>query len=753
MTNQTETQGLWLRTRYRQDMYEGEACLLVYDAESLDDSIVGGDVKRVFEQRAGTANIFISAPFVRSQDCREALKTGVTVQRAMSYLSTKSGRVYLLEAHVDADSGKVSVKSIILRWDEASNEVKFEGDVPLANALREGWLFDLFDSSGGLVVAPPGVHFRKSSKKHAEKFLRAANTLTSSSACGLLALFALAELDPRTPKRILVDTAPLISVSYAMMRIAKNIGVWSSEVPTRSFSSYGGQSKLGRLSINDVVLISATTSGSLAESLLDQKAVVGSIITLFFLSSNEGARPSHVLCDLTVSGERGIGYQPVENLPAVGCRLCKSDFILAEFEGDQFLLQERQHRLIKFVLTTQCGEARSTLTELYSSKAIEVVLRPDSTRPPTTIEINEEPLLASPAVRQDLLRLLRRYTPHPLALIVRVNIAEDQLATLFADAGIQPTVATAQNIEWTRLEAQPILDAGQGVLVVFGCLPSHTVARQINASLRSIVNEGNVTYISALTLAETPEQYQDLKLFLGYGERGPETFTYRDARRLALPGPCADTSPWLDELGLLNRLGNIGSTELDSRRASLSNDRTTKEGLFWPGIGGPLAIQRDFVYLDTRIGTRDISQADVFAVVSNLFAAARAGSGELAKKREVHERVLLTQSVYGHVLLTPEAFMTFNDGILKASLLRAARKSELMYEVDAGYSARMLEIVLAELAGWRSGTGEALPEILLALATSRLRLREADCAAIRTQALATELPLHIAAVANSIPRP
>jgi hypothetical protein len=109
--------------------------------------------------------------------------------------------------------------------------------------------------------------------------------------------------------------------------------------------------------------------------------------------------------------------------------------------------------------------------------------------------------------------------------------------------------------------------------------------------------------------------------------------------------------------------------------------------------------------------------------------------------------------VYGHVLLTPEAFMTFNDGILKASLLRAARKSELMYEVDAGYSARMLEIVLAELAGWRSGTGEALPEILLALATSRLRLREADCAAIRTQALATELPLHIAAVANSIPRP
>ncbi len=185
---------------------------------------------------------------------------------------------------------------------------------------------------------------------------------------------------------------------------------------------------------------------------------------------------------------------------------------------------------------------------------------------------------------------------------------------------------------------------------------------------------------------------------------------------------------------LLNDLAFSSINELKARRQMLSNQVTARDGIFWPGLNGPLAIQRDFVYLDTGPGTHDISQADVFAVVSNLFAANRSGSNDLTKKPQGNEAVPLMQSVYGHVLLTPEAFMTFNDSVLKASLLRAARKSDLMYEVDAGYSKRMSEIVLAELEGWAVGTGDALPEMLLALATKRLRLRDTELAAIRTKA-------------------
>jgi hypothetical protein len=322
---------------------------------------------------------------------------------------------------------------------------------------------------------------------------------------------------------------------------------------------------------------------------------------------------------------------------------------------------------------------------------------------------------------------------------------------LICEAGIEAAFSGANIVEWADVASHAVLGDGQGVLVVFGCLSSHTVARQINASLRSKVNNGNVAYVSALTLADTPEQYLDLKMFLGYGERGRETFTFRDSRRLALPCRGVDNNPWTEELDLLNELASRDIAELDVRRSILSTQSTARDGIFWPGLTSPLTIQRDFVYLDTDSAQGAISQADVFAVVSNLFAAARAGSNDLTKKPSGTNAVALTQSVYGHILLTPESFMTFNDGVLKASLLRAARKSDLMYEVDSGHSTRMSEIVLAELAGWPVGTGDALPEMLLALAINRLRLRDTDRAAIRTKTLAAGLPPYITALAQAIP--
>lgn len=750
MSSQMETQGLWLHTRYREGQYEGEACLLVYDEESFSDFLVGGDVKQVFEQRAGTANIFIVAPFLPQEECRNALLTGVALQRATSYLAAKSGNVFLMELHVDEQTRDASVVTSRLSWDNSSETVAFDAPTPLNASLREGWLFHLFDSQQGLVIAPPGIHFRKSSNKHTDKFLRTANTLTSSNACGLLAMFALATLKPRSPKRILVDTAPLLSLAYAMMRLARVRGIWETEIPTRSFGSYGGQSKMRRLSVNDIILVSATTSGSLAESLQAQGAHQHSIVTLFYLGSNGGTRPHNVLCDLTINSERGFGYQPVKNFPALDCALCKSNYMLAELEGDQFLLQERQHRLMKFVQSTQSEDARATLTELCRAEAVEAVLRSDATSV-ADVEINQTALLACPEIRKDLIRHLRRYAPQPLALVVRARITEKQLQELVLDAGMQTTVASARVIDWTGLGSEPLLSEGQGVLVVFGCLSSHTEARQINAALRSKVNNGNVAYVSALTLAETPDHYLDLKTFLSYGERGADTFTYRDARRLALPGRNVGENSWADELDMLSSLQERDIKEIDLRRALLSTQQVLREGLFWSGLTGALAIQRDFVYLDTRLNAGRISQADVFAVVSNLFAAARAGSTDLTKRQKAADAIALSQSVYGHVLLTPESFMTFNDGVLKASLLRAARKSDLMYEVDAGYSRRMSEIVLAELKGWSSGSGDALPEMLVALATRRLRLRDADRAEIRQAAAGSGLAPYLIALAKAIP--
>lgn len=750
MNGSMDTRGLWLTTRHRQNHFDGEACLLVYDVDSFTDALISGDIKQVFEHRAGTANIFLIAPYLPAVACREALRAGSAILRAASYMAAKSGNLYLIELRKSTDGKNFLTTSCRLTSDPRTREALFDEPSPLEPSLREGWLFDLFDSNAGLVVAPTGVHFRKGSNKHSSKFLRAANALTSSAACGLLGFFALGVLGHIQPKRVLVDTAPLLSLASALMQIARAHGVLTSEVPARSFSSYGRHRHVGRLSGNDVLLISATTSGSLADALKEQGAQGSSIVTLYYLSAGS-PRPENVLCDLTISGERSFGYQPVENYTAVDCPLCRSGYIVAELEGDQFLLQQRQHRLLRLVRAMQTTETRETLADLKSSEAVDVVLRADSIQP-QVIEVDPTKLLNSPTIRKDMIRLLRRYCPQPLALVVLVSITGQLVRTLFDDAGLTSVIGSTEVIDWSALAFHPMLSEGAGVLVVFGCLSSHTAARQINASLRSIVNAGNVAYLSALTLADTPEKYQDLRMFLAYGERGPDTFTFRDVRRLALPTSGGGCSPWADEADLLDRLADEADGGVfEARRTVLASARISRNAIFLDGKSGPLSIQRDFVFMDTTDGTEGISQADVFAVVSNLFATARSNGRDLSQKAAPNTVLELAQSVYGHVLLSPESFVTYNDAVLKACLLRAARPSELLYEVDPAFSDRMAEVVLAELAGWSVGTGDALPEMLLALATRRLRLRDIDRVGIRMKALTSNLSPFLKGVAASIP--
>ncbi|UJB64810.1 hypothetical protein YS110_08665 [Acidovorax sp. YS12] len=458
-----ETRALWLRTRYREQQFEGEACLLVYDDESFSDFMVSGDIKEVFERRANTANIFIAAPFLSRDKCRSALKSGTSVRRAASYLSGKSGNIYLVELSEVTDSGGLAVVASQVTWDPESKEAVFSHTKALSAALQEGWLFDLFDRNEGLVVAPAGVHFRKSSRKHTSTFLRAANALTCSAACGLLALFSLQQLGRVPAKRIFVDTAPLLSLAFALTRAARVHGIWTDDVPARSFSSYGGLKRIGRLSTNDIVLVSASTSGSLAIEVTEQGGRREGIVTLYFLSSDSAKRPDGVLCDLTIKADKNVGYQPIANFPADDCRLCKSHHLLAELEGDQFLLQQRQHRLLRVLKSTQSHEARTALADLHQSQALEVVLRAETGKT-VPVTVNETLLLSSTAVRPELIRLVQRYTPQPLALVVRVNISEGDVMALFADATMSTLLPNTKLIDWTEVSGYPVLARGAGVL-------------------------------------------------------------------------------------------------------------------------------------------------------------------------------------------------------------------------------------------------------------------------------------------------
>lgn len=92
------------------------------------------------------------------------------------------------------------------------------------------------------------------------------------------------------------------------------------------------------------------------------------------------------------------------------------------------------------------------------------------------------------------------------------------------------------------------------------------------------------------------------------------------------------------------------------------------------------------------------------------------------------------------VLLCPSNFHDFNDPVLRASLLRGADEQELNYVLDETSSAEMLALLQAELMAWVHGSGNSLPEFLLALSTRRLRLTHGHATELRTSIANAKLP-------------
>jgi hypothetical protein len=86
----------------------------------------------------------------------------------------------------------------------------------------------------------------------------------------------------------------------------------------------------------------------------------------------------------------------------------------------------------------------------------------------------------------------------------------------------------------------------------------------------------------------------------------------------------------------------------------------------------------------------------------------------------------LKSTLYETVVLDPENFLRFNDGILHACLLRSSQSFELDYSMSPDMSSAMREILEKLLVNHAKPYGESAPEFAAALASGHLRLTNDD---------------------------
>lgn len=750
---------LSLNTRYREKQFEADARVVIFDGLRVTSSNVADEVRDIIARRPLTRNIFIAAPFISGAELERLLREGVAAVRAAAGLGEADLRLWMLDLREHCGSLRIEVQDVAATEADGRPAGAPSGNWrPIEPDLIEGWLFDLFDLSGALVDAPPGVHFTKSSGKHSTQFLRTSSTLLSTAACGFIAMAALAKLQHLQPRRVFVDTAPLLSVAYAMNSAATVRGFWAAMPSAKSFSSYGGKDKLPQLTFGDVVLISASTSGGLAKELLVLGARPEMLLTIYYLAGGGNQQPMGVTaCDLTARADRTFGYRQLESYPADSCPLCARGFVSAELEGDQFLIDRRSVKRLRLLRSTQQSDARELFEKTARAGAWQVPVH-SSPQGRSSLELRREATLDEGGVfEKEFGRLIQRFTPSPLDIVICVGLDAPTLQNIANRAGVGKAVEDAMIVSHADLERLKLEERKtRNALVIFDVLQDHSQARTINAALRGICNGGNVTYLAALTVGDTARAATDLDVFLTFGERGRDTFTFRSAGRVLLPYDPSESSSWSRERALLQEIaGNrVLQPELRERLAWLQKAGVEHEQLFLPGIDGrQLRVSPDFVFLPTTERADEVSQGDIFAVVSNVLACARAGEGNAtlgkAPGRDSSVPAWRQTSLF-QTLLCPSNFKDFNDAILRAALLRGATEQELNYVLNDLVSAEMLDLLVGQLQTWQSGGGDALPEFLLALASGRMKLTPSHTVQLQEAIAAAALPEYLEQLVSAI---
>jgi hypothetical protein len=701
-------------------------CLLVYDEENFTDEALSNDLREQLETDPTLTRIYVIAPRVKADEILQQVSNGSALLRPSLHESDEDPLLRIVVLNKSEKDATRHITEYFFIQTEKSIEIKPQ-QKNLAAELIRGWLFDLFQLSKGMVLAPSGVHFGKTSGKHSDRFLRTANVLLNSAACRLIAFFCLPLLPNRRLRQIYVDTSPLLSVGLALVEIGKLHGISIDSGKVRSFGSYAGVSGDYDFRQSDLVLVSASTSGGLVKQLIDRGADISAIITLFYLQAKDWPKTAgSILADLTYKRTALCGFPEVKSYLQDNCPYCDQGLLLAEFEGDQFLLQKRKTRRLKIIKQSQSESARYFFEIATRNQAISVSIVGTGRSRYSDINIDVNKLIVqNENLRNDLAFKLRRTVPSPLDIVISDDCTISELSAWSTKGSRTSIHVDANLIRSTTLETvSPLADGG--VLVYFSSLNGDLSARSINRALRSIAPKGSVGYLATLLISESPEARRDLLSFLKYGDRGPNTFVFDSVHDLLL-SQRQERLPWDLERDHLARLAQSFDlpSELKIRLNFLSANTIAISNVFLDSQKGELGINHDFVYLDTEKNKDQISQADIYAVVSNLLTACRNDNREiLAPVARGHEALIWEQSVYGQILLCPRNFKDFNDGILHAAFLRAAKSSELRYDTDEKLSEELLEIVLTEVTAWKYGNGQALAEFVLALATRRLSLKD-----------------------------
>lgn len=613
----------------------------------------------------------------------------------------------------------------LLSFDESGIEIRRQvlstQDIPstvdLDELLRRG-ATAVFKSNGGFVEATSAYHFRNPSGRHTSRFMRLSNILVRQPEILLLGVCTLRHIPSRTV-RIYLDTPSLFAVVAAINDVRESESALPP-ISADSYRSYHGVRTYAHFDLEHAVaLVSASASGGLAlileERGFDQKAIVH----LLFLGKK--APEITIAVDLHRDAKNPEGFNfTTEGNGDGDCGLCDAGSLPITLEGDQFHIAGPQPEPLVITRTS----AHAALRDLMDRHAGTGTFRVNGGLPVRQYAVDPDVVGSLGNSLDRLNYLAAAKIPARLGHCVAANEGSKKFAQrLLAAADSQINVLLPDEFEDAVTKAvQPFEDP---ILVAAAVVGGGRQLLDISRRLRSCP-KAPIIYFAGIVTTPSAERTKVLASSLALtSNAASHPLVILD--EINLPAANAPNA-WDAELSLLDAVANSGlalTADLVDRRTRLRRTSTALEtDLFVANQGaGSLALRPGFAFWSPQLTAGAHTQADVFYTISAVLQRLRTAEAGIGRQS------LRTEWFY-RTLLSPENFGRFNDAIIQASLLRAARPSELDYTDNRVASADASRLIRRIVESARTARGEAAAEFLLALATKRLKLDKADTAAI-----------------------
>jgi hypothetical protein len=594
-------------------------------------------------------------------------------------------------------------------------------DLDLAKLWLDG-LAQLVEIRGAFQEAPPGHIFKHPSGRETRQFLLASELLRDEVDAYFVAMAICATAWSRLKctSTLHIDTMGIYPIARAVEDIARRCGGSARGWEIDSFHSHGGIDGLHAvLTEADAVLVSASTTGSMVTKLHEDGVPEDALITLLELS-DEGRRGSIVYARSRHTDAITVEAQRSKNETVI------------ELAGEYFVAQGKKPR--PFVLTKahQPGSLKALLDNFSHSSVLRLnhartahVARKD------LVSLDEAAVADNPKMHRWLEDEIRLKTPASVSHILSLDgVGGSRMAQVCADilgtiASRKPKLVSLADLVAIGGEAQIEVT---GVLVCGAVVGDGHSLRAIARDLRELMPKASRHFVVAIGLPETMLAWLRLKQFLVQSGDKDRPYLLSSWQVLPTGAPSGTGDAWLQADGLMQHADqmNVADDAPWSKEKSLvsieaiAKTLESHRGGYLPTTSGnDLQLTSGFVFWNPTSETR--------AESNNAAVSFLAMSAALQNAREHSEAgSRLSSSMHETVVLDVENFLRFNDGVLQASLLRAANSHELDYSGSPELSEMLREFLEKVFLNANRPYGEASLEFGLALATQRLRLTKTD---------------------------